>query len=101
MIICEMIKQKFNKGQPNNCYFWRDKTGHEIDCLVDNGKFLSPMEIKSGQTITANYCKGLDYFSKIAGSRASKPYLIYGGLNNQCRTNSEVLSWSRLDKLNF
>jgi predicted AAA+ superfamily ATPase len=101
MIICEMMKQKFNQGQPGNCYFWRDKTGHEIDCLVDNGKFLSPMEIKSGQTITANYFKGLDYFLKISGSRASKPYLIYGGLDNQCRTNSEVLSWSRLDKLNF
>jgi len=101
MIICEMIKQRFNRGQPSNCYFWRDKTGHEIDCLIDTGKFLSPMEIKSGQTITSNFFKGLDYFSKTAGCRASKPYLIYGGLKNQHRTNAEVLSWSRLDKLNF
>ena len=101
MIICEMIKQRFNRGQPSNCYFWRDKTGHEIDCLIDTGKFLSPMEIKSGQTITTNYFKGLDYFSKTAGCRASKPYLIYGGLKNQHRTNAEVLSWSRLGKLNY
>ena len=101
MIICEMIKQRFNQGQPGNCYFWRDKTGHEIDCLIDTGTFLSPMEIKSGQTITSNYFKGLDYFSKIAGSRASKPYLIYGGLENQHRTKTKVLSWSRLGELNF
>ncbi|MBT4875191.1 MAG: ATP-binding protein [Desulfobacula sp.] len=101
MIICEMIKQRFNQGQSSNCYFWRDKTGHEIDCLVDNGEFLSPMGIKSGQTITSNYFKGLDYFLKAAGSRASKPYLIYGGAENQHRSNAEVLSWSRLDKLPF
>lgn len=101
MIIGDMIKQRFNQGKPGNCYFWRDKNGNEIDCLVDNGEFLSPLEIKSGQTITSNYFKGLDYFLKAAGRRASNPYLIYGGSENQNRTQAKVISWNSLKKLNI
>ncbi len=96
MIISDMIKHRFNQGKPSNCYFWRDKNGNEVDCLVDTGQGLSPMEIKSGRTIVSDHFKGLEYFSKAAGNRALKPYLIYGGTENQHRTGAEVISWSRL-----
>lgn len=95
MMICDMIKQRFNQGKPNNCYFWRDKNGNEIDCLVDTADSLSPIEIKSGHTITSDYFKGIEYFLKAAGSRASKPYLIYGGTENQSRSKVEVVSWTK------
>ena len=100
-IISEIIKQKFNKGKTNNCYFWRDKNGHEIDCLIDNGDLLSPLEIKSGRTITKEYFKGLNYFSNLAHNQTSHPYIIFGGDNNQSRTNTDIISWSNLDQFDF
>ena len=100
-IICEIIKHKLNRGKENNCYFWRDKNGHEIDCLIDNKSLLTPIEIKSGRTVASDYFKGLDYFSKIAGSEVSNSYVVFGGDNHQHRTKADVIPWNDLDKLSF
>ena len=96
MIISEMLKQRFNQGQANNCYFWRDKNGHEIDCLIDNGEYLTPVEIKSGKTITQDFFKGLNYFKKIAENRTATPHIIYGGTDKQTRFQTEILPWTRV-----
>ena len=40
MIISELAKEKFNQGRPPNLFFWRDKTGHEVDCLIEQGNEL-------------------------------------------------------------
>ncbi len=50
--LVKLLKLRFNKGLRANLYFWRDKTGHEIDCILDKGLNLTPIEIKSGKTIT-------------------------------------------------
>jgi len=99
LIITEILKRRFNQGRPANCYFWRDKTGNEIDCLMEKGQSLFPIEIKSGRTVTPDYFKGIDYFLKIANQLAAKPCIVYGGESNQERTNAIVLSWNSLDKL--
>lgn len=99
LIITELMKQRFNQGRPANCYFWRDKSGNEIDCLIDEGGSLLPIEIKAGRTITQDYFKGADYFSRLAAGRASKPCIVYGGATDQERSNARVLSWRSLDKL--
>ncbi len=99
LIISEIVKQRFNQGQAGNCFFWRDKTGNEVDCLVEQGQTLLPLEIKAGRTITRDYFKGVEYFARLAGEQAAKPCLIYGGGENQERTKARVLSWNSLDKL--
>ncbi len=50
-VISELLKARYNAGEASNLYFWRDRSGHEVDLLVDHGIHLSPLEIKSGQTI--------------------------------------------------
>ncbi|MFN9115910.1 MAG: ATP-binding protein, partial [Bacteroidota bacterium] len=59
MVIAEMIKQRTNAGLDINLYYWRDKTGHEIDVIIDKGKSLIPVEIKSGKTIVNDFFKNL------------------------------------------
>jgi predicted AAA+ superfamily ATPase len=36
MVISELSKYRFNRGRDPNCYYWRDKTGHEIDCILES-----------------------------------------------------------------
>jgi len=98
-VISNLIKTMFNAGQENRCYFWRDKNGNEIDCLIENGEHLMPLEIKSGKTVTNDYFKGVDYYSKVAGSKASHPFIIYGGDSEQMRSNAHVLPWNGIDKI--
>ena len=65
MIISELLKKRFNAGATDNIYHWRDKTGNEVDVLVDEAGKLTAFELKAGETISADFFKGLDYFSSL------------------------------------
>ena len=95
-VITEMMKNFYNQGSLQQLYFWRDRTGHEIDLLVDVGGNMYPFEIKSSQTIHADYFKNLTFFNKISGNEPTLSTLIYAGNLNQSRSKGEVRSWSNL-----
>ena len=63
---------------------------------IDDGAHLSPLEIKSGQTINRDYFKGLDFWRKLAGEAAGKAWLIYGGEGRQVRSHVTVLPWHEI-----
>ena len=97
-VITELLKARFNKGLTNNLFFWRDNTGHEVDVLLEQNNNLYPVEIKSGQTITADYFKAIDYWNKISGN--TNGTVVYGGNEHQKRSNNiEVLPWNRIEEL--
>ena len=82
-----------NRGLRENLYFWRDSSGHEIDCIIEKGDLLLPLEIKSGKTISRDFFKGLKYWSKISKTAGKNAYLVYGGSMDQKRNNGNVLGW--------
>jgi predicted AAA+ superfamily ATPase len=96
-VISELLKARYNMGEVSNLYFWRDRSGHEVDLLVDHGNSLSPLEIKSGQTINRDYFKGLDFWQKLAGESAGKAWLVYGGDTRQTRSNVTILPWNKIN----
>lgn len=100
MVVTELIKKRTNAGLPINLYYWRDKTGHEIDVIIDNGGKLLPIEIKSGKTLNSEFFKNIEYWSKLSG--AEKSVLLYAGEQNQKRsTGKEILNWRNLMNRNF
>jgi len=92
-VVSEMIKGRTHRGLRENIYFWRDSTGHEIDCVIDQGDRLIPFEIKSGKTVSPDFFKGLRFWSKISKTDASKMYVVYAGSMDQIRNQGNVLSW--------
>jgi len=97
-VISELLKGRFNRGMRDNIYFWRDNTGHEIDCIVDQGNRLLPIEIKSGKTVSDDFFKGLRYWSRISGTDAKEMVLVYAGLMDQTRKDGKILSWRSFGK---
>ena len=95
----ELLKGRYNRALPANLFFWRDNTGNEVDIIVDQGLTLVPLEIKSGQTISADYFSGLHKWLAWAGAEAGKPYLVYGGDESQERKDGEVVPWRRLAEI--
>lgn len=95
-IIAELLKKRFNEGEENNLYFWRDKLGHEIDCLIDEGEDLKAIEIKSGKTIADDYFKNIKYWNMITKNKYKKSFVIYGGRQEQRRTKLYVSPWSKI-----
>ncbi len=91
-VIIELAKKRTNSGKLNNLYYWRDKTGHEIDVIIDNAEDLIPIEIKSGKTINTDYFKNLLYYNKLRN--VNNGVVIYSGTQTQKRSNGlEVLNW--------
>jgi predicted AAA+ superfamily ATPase len=95
MVITELIKKRTNNALAVNLYYWRDKTGHEVDIIVDNGGKLLPIEIKSGKTFNAEFLKNSDYWCKLSGT--NKSILLYAGAQNQLRSNGkEIVNWRKI-----
>jgi len=95
-IISEFIKTRLNNGLRSNCYFWRDNKGTEIDCIIENGNLITPVEIKSGNTFNQDYFKNLNYWNKLSGNTNKNSYVIYGGESGRETKDGKLLSWNDL-----
>ena len=85
MVIVDFLKKRYNAGKSNNLFFWRDNVGNEIDLLIESGTRPVPVEIKSGQTVTNDYFKGILFWNKI--SQTEGGYVLYNGDMVQKRSN--------------
>ena len=95
-IISEKIKQKENAGINRDFFFWRDKTGNEVDLITDNHKLITIAEIKSAETIDTSFWKTLYYFETLFGKPLEKE-LYYGGKETQKRTSKlQITGWQYL-----
>ncbi len=98
-VISELLKDRFNQGASSNLYFWRDRTGNEIDVLCEHGQKLVPIEIKSGRTITQDHLAGLQRWMASAGTIAERPRLIYAGNNRYTRSGIDIVPWKEIKAL--
>lgn len=98
-VLSELIKGRFNRGLPSNLYFWRDRSGTEVDILIEQGELLFPVEIKSGKTLTTDYFAGLKKWLAIADDVAGSARLVYAGDQEQRGTKFEVLPWRAVAEL--
>lgn len=100
-ILSDVAKQYYNLGQRPSIYFWRDKNGRlEVDCLIDEGGKLFPMEIKSSPEIKTDFFKGLQQWNSMEQgaeptAHISPGYLVYAGEEQQQRAGGVALPWKK------
>lgn len=78
MVIVEALKARYNMGKEPELYYFRDKQGLEIDLILNQGRRLLPMEIKSAMTYDLSFAHNLQKFVAIAKDTYS-PTVIYAG----------------------
>ncbi len=98
-VISDLLKQRFNAGQPRDIYFWRDSTGNEVDVLIESGQGLQAVEIKSGSTFASDWTSGLKKWQQFAGDEAIQSTLVYGGTTSYERDGVRVYGWQDTSKL--
>lgn len=96
-VISELIKFRLNQGKDSHLYFWRDHHGNEIDVVFERNSQLTAIEVKSGQTITSDSFKGLDYWQKLTGYDSR--YLVYAGDREYIRQNIQVINWQNITSI--
>lgn len=99
LVITEFLKGRFNQGQQADLYFWRDSRGLEVDLLLDDGASLTPVEIKSGQTIAADSLTSLKKWCELSGTTESPALLVYGGNRELANGNIAIIPWRKLAEL--
>ena len=98
-IISDLMKQFYNQGKMPPLHFWRDKHGHEIDCIIEKADTLIPIEIKAGKTVSQDYFKGLDYWNSLTKSNPKNSYVVYAGKTNHKRANGNIVSWRSVTEI--
>lgn len=93
MIIADTMKNYLNRAQFPSMFFWRDSTGNELDCLIEDALRVKCLEIKTSTTLHPDFFKGLNYYKNLSKSDEENLYLIYGGAKNVRRKEANVLSW--------
>jgi len=94
-VVSEIAKARFNRGELNGVYFFRDKGGLESDALVQGGEGVTLVEVKAGQTISSGFATASE---RIAGvfaksKQSATPVVIYGGDDKQTRNGILYLPW--------
>lgn len=93
MMVAEYLKRMNHNYNIKEIWFWRDSAGHEVDLIIKEGIKLNLIEFKAGMTIMPDMFKGIKWFSDIYGDNINKKIIVYGGEENQSRTNGNVVSW--------
>ncbi len=96
-IVQELMKARYNQGQRINFYFWRDRTGNEIDLLIDRPTGATPVEIKSSSTFHPDFNRGINYWTKVTG-KDDQAFVVYTG-NAVKFQNTNVLNWRELQTI--
>ena len=97
MVIADLMKNYYNRAERPPLYFWRDNTGNEVDCLIDEMSSIKSIEIKSSSTINPDFFKGLNFYNRL--NENSRPYLIYGGEQNIQRKEAQIVAWNNTKRL--
>ncbi|HVU97935.1 MAG TPA: ATP-binding protein [Puia sp.] len=97
-VLLELLKQRLNRGLRSNFYFWRDRTGNEIDILLDRATGAVPIEIKASATYNQSFLKGIEYWRKIQPG-TTQSFLIYTGETSFPQQETEIINWKELNKI--
>ncbi|MCP4373972.1 MAG: DUF4143 domain-containing protein, partial [Deltaproteobacteria bacterium] len=89
----EIYKAFSNSGEIPPLYFWRDRTGHEVDIVIDTGKKLIPVEIKSAETIDSSFFDWLKYYISLGDPVSNAGVLVHGGDLLYKRENFVIRPW--------
>ena len=100
-VILDLLKNNLNRGIEPNFSFYRDNNQNEIDLILKSGTHLIPVEIKSSQTFTPSFLKGLTYFKNLVGDRCEMGYLVYAGAQTQRIGAFEITNFRNCEKINF
>lgn len=97
LVVIDLLKSRLNKGQISNLYFYRDENGFEIDLLIDHGRSLTALEVKSAETFNKEQIKNLDKLIKISDQVKNRG-LIYNGKSGTIN-DIRLFNFTELNKI--
>jgi len=79
LVIADIMKCAFNRGIRPDMSFYRDSHGNEVDVLLKINGEIRPVEIKSANTYTDGFVKGLERFQGLGIKRTADGVVLFNG----------------------
>jgi predicted AAA+ superfamily ATPase len=76
LVVSEWVKAFYHRGEHPELYYWRSKTGLEVDLLLDRNGRLYPLEIKATATLLPGHAEALLKWKELAGEFAEGGVLV-------------------------
>ncbi|MBI2427034.1 MAG: ATP-binding protein [Candidatus Kerfeldbacteria bacterium] len=96
-IILEIIRRIRVLNKPYRVCFWRTSGGAEVDCVIDMGTRVIPIEIKASAHVIESEVKGLKNFLIDYRRVAKEGYVItLGKRREKIAKNITAIPWSEL-----
>ncbi len=96
-VINELLKNRFNRAQRSNLYYYRDSSGHEVDVVIDEGQKQVAIEIKSGRTLNDAFFDDLKFWGKLTQQKDG--VLIYAGdIASLTHMGYQIENWRALGR---
>ncbi|MFH1832168.1 MAG: ATP-binding protein [bacterium] len=102
LIISEIVKHFYNKGEEPTIYFWQDKDKHEVDCIIQYGTRVIAIEMKAGRTANSSFFSGLTYWKdevRTANIDNRENYVVYAGPKNRITGYKDLISWQSVKQI--
>ncbi|PIW89632.1 MAG: hypothetical protein COZ93_04060, partial [Nitrospirae bacterium CG_4_8_14_3_um_filter_44_28] len=78
-VILEIIRRIRSLNLGYKVYYWRTSGGAEVDCVIDTGAEVIPVEIKSGEKVRLSELKGLVSFIETYKKLVKRAYVVTKG----------------------
>lgn len=79
LIVTQMIKARYNRGEIKDLYFYRENSGREVDILLPEAQFLDAFEVKSSATFSPEFTKNIKYLKELFPETIRNTSVIYDG----------------------
>jgi predicted AAA+ superfamily ATPase len=98
-IIADILKNFYHTSRTPHLYFWQDKVGHEVDCLIDEGSYVIPVEVKASRTIKTRFFEGLNYWYDFKATKDHNGFVVYLGSEKEPKTTTHLISWKHMNEI--
>lgn len=98
MVVCDMLKDRFNQGKSSNLFYYRDKSQREVDVVQETagGMQIRAYEIKSALRYNPEFVRNLDYFRKLYGESVVSTQVIFAGTEELPLPNNGIINFRNI-----
>jgi hypothetical protein len=79
LILQEVLKENLNRGERPDTFFFRDTLGNEVDLIIRKRRTVIPIEIKSAETFSPDFLKGINRFRQLVKAKSTAGFVLYNG----------------------
>jgi len=99
--VTEVLKARLHRRLAPSTWFWRSSDGYEVDLIIETGRGLIPIEIKSGSTPHLKYGATISKLRELSErtpeTQVSPGFIIYGGEQDRPCGDDRFVPWRLID----